>query len=134
MPGAAPPDAPRLLALGVATVDVERAAGSFGGLVEWLPDDVLLGARVARSAEPRVVLLEPATEGRLAATLARAGEGPAALYLEVASQQLGMAIARLGARGATTVAGAGPLGSQLLVRAGPPWGPHLVLVGRPRVG
>jgi hypothetical protein len=123
-----------LVAVGVATVDLERAARSFGGLVEWLPDDALLGASAARPTEPRVVLLEPATEGRLAATLARAGEGPAAVYLEVAASRLGEAVERLREAGTRTAAGAGPWGPQLLVRAGPPWGPHLVLVGRPDVG
>ncbi len=123
-----PPEVPRLLAVGIATVDLERAAGDLGGLVERLANDELLGARAARPAEPRVLVLEPATEGRLAATLARAGEGPAAVYLEVAAQRLDEVAGRLRERGATAVAGAGPLGRQLLVRAGPPWGPHLLLV------
>lgn len=134
MPAVDLSDAPRLLALGVATVDAERAAESLGGLVAWLPDDQLLGARAARPAEPGMILLEPAIEGRLAATLARASEGPAAFYVEVSTRRLGPVTALLRERGAPTVAGAGPLGPQLLVRAGPSWGPHLVLVGRSRVG
>ncbi len=35
-----------------------------------------------KSASLPLVLLEPATEGRVAAALARLGEGPVALYLD----------------------------------------------------
>lgn len=124
-------DGPRLLAVGFATVDLERAAAALGGLVELLPDDELLGARAARVGDPRAVVLEPSREGRLAAALARAGEGPAALYLGLASAPLAAAVARLRARGATVVAGHGPLGPQRLVRSIPPSAPHLVLVAVP---
>lgn len=124
-------DAPRLLALGLATVDLERAADALGGLVERLPDDRLLGARAARPAEPGILLLEPATEGRLAAALARRGEGPAAVYLEVDERRLAEVAARLREQGETMTEGAGPFGRQHLVRGGPPWGPGLVLVAGP---
>jgi hypothetical protein len=128
------PGAPRLLAVGIATIDLDRAAAAFGGLVERLPDDELLGARAARPVAPLIALLEPATEGRMAATLARAGEGPAALYLAIPPHRLGAVAARVRRVGASAVAGNGPLGPQLLVRGGPAWGPHLLLVARPEVG
>jgi hypothetical protein len=118
----------RLLAVGLATVDLERAAAALGGLVERLPDDALLGARAGRVGDPRIVLLEPATEGRLAASLARVGEGPVAIYLAVADAGTRNPAAAPASRPETTVAGPGPLGPQALVRAGPPWGPHLLLV------
>ncbi len=121
---------PRLVAVGVATVDLERAAGALGGLAARLPDDELLGAAAGLTTAPRIVLLEPATEGRLAATLARAGEGPAALYLEIAAPRLAEVEERLRECGGTTTAGSGPHGPQHLVRGGPPWGPHLLLVVR----
>ena len=91
----APPELPPLLLAGVgwATVELDRAEAE---LAEWLageapdpaPDDV--GADPRRAGAPgeaadglpgaELVLLEPTTEGRLAASLARDGEGPCALY------------------------------------------------------
>jgi hypothetical protein len=53
------------------------------------------------------VVLEPDTEGRLAASLARFGEGVAVIYL-----------------------GDGPPGPGTLVRGGLPWGPHVILLGQ----
>lgn len=80
------PDGPRLLGVGWATVDLDRTLagiarpeGSFGPLVA---DDVL-GAR-GRTIDVGAIalaILEPSTEGRLAAALARRGEGIACLYL-----------------------------------------------------
>ncbi len=79
-----------LVAIGWATVELDRWA-SFAPAPA--ADDTLLGARcaivadaAALSASPAassvpVALLEPSTEGRLAAFLARHGEGPAVLYL-----------------------------------------------------
>lgn len=90
-------EAPLILAgLGWATVELERAEtelgpwlavpdpGDPGGAVDG--EDRYLGARarVRRSSGlpgTHLVLLEPATEGRLAASLARDGEGPCAIYL-----------------------------------------------------
>lgn len=81
---------PRLVGLGWATVDPERLAREFGR--ELVGDGLLvppLGAVSFRLAAPEdrpggiaLVLLEPTTEGRMAAALARNGEGPVALYLE----------------------------------------------------
>jgi hypothetical protein len=81
-----PSEALRLVALGWATVEAERAAAEFGkDLVEEAREDAILGARghtLSTSGPLRLILLEPQTEGRLAAALARHGEGPVALYLE----------------------------------------------------
>lgn len=76
---------PTLGALGWATVDAERLAAALGKpLGDEGHVDPALGATgfSVRSASLPVVLLEPATEGRIAAALARLGEGPVALYLE----------------------------------------------------
>jgi hypothetical protein len=74
-----------VIALGIATVDRERAAADLADLTfHPAPDDALLGARglVAPLPSGRIlVLLEPAGEGRLTAFLARHGEGLAAAYL-----------------------------------------------------
>lgn len=118
-----------LLAVGVATVDLERPAATFPSPAAALPDDELLGARAA-AGDPRVVLLEPATEGRLAASLARLGEGPAAFYLEVGPAALAAIRERLVALGERPRAGNGPFGPQLLASTRHPWGPHLLLVAR----
>ncbi|MFN8521120.1 MAG: hypothetical protein U0667_17420 [Chloroflexota bacterium] len=75
---------PRLLAVGWATVDLGRTLDDLG--VSHRPptvDEPLLGARGSRvDAGPvAVIVLEPSTEGRLAAALARRGEGVCALYV-----------------------------------------------------
>lgn len=85
-------DDARLAAIGWGTVETERAqrelAHVIGGSVDWdvLPRDALLGARAARARlepmrSPALLLLEPDTEGRLAASLARHGEGVVAAYV-----------------------------------------------------
>lgn len=131
----------RPIALGWATVELERAtvefaaelgipAGRFVGAAETFT----LGARcrVAREALAvglSLVLLEPATEGRLAATLARLGEGPAVVWLAVAD--LAAATAGLRVAGiATSVERAGPFGAERLLLDGPIHGPHRLLVER----
>jgi hypothetical protein len=132
--GAVPPErtdepgGPRLLGVAFATVDMERAGAAFEGLRGELPGDEILGARMARSGIAGVVLAEPRTEGRLAATLARQGEGPAALYVAVASGALDVVRAWLTAAGERPRRGVGPFGRQVLARSRPPWGPHLLLV------
>ncbi len=83
-----------LVAVGWATVDLDQAAIDLG---PWLapPDDPTVlpeGQEPHLGARTRVrtsvglpgtllVLLEPSTEGRVSATLARHGEGPCAIYL-----------------------------------------------------
>jgi hypothetical protein len=114
-------------AIGWATGELDRAEASlgaeFGSTFMPAARDALLGASVRRSASgrPGILLLEPDTEGRLAGALARHGEGPAALYLEVAS--LEQLPGRLSIR-----AGSGPLGPARLILGGQPWGPFVILV------
>jgi hypothetical protein len=147
-----------LAALGWATVDADRTSTaalddpSFS--FRSMPDDEHLGARVRGSLtqRPGTLVLEPATEGRLAATLARVGEGPVALYLVAgyrglerlaAAVQAGVGGARAAAARAAAgrvwpaVDGAGPaadgirpgpLGPSLLLPGGGAWGPHLLVV------
>ncbi|TMD30943.1 MAG: hypothetical protein E6I94_03820 [Chloroflexi bacterium] len=109
-----------LMAIGWATVDLERALVQAASTEpsEVVPDDELLGGRAVRvgGAVPATFVLEPFTEGRLAATLARVGEGPAVLYL-------GGDVRRWDAAPRP-----GPLGPAVLVPGGSAHGPHLVLV------
>jgi hypothetical protein len=117
-----------------ATVDVDRVVAEFGLPAEALPDDTLLGAvvRLVRppGAEP-IALLEPTTEARLAATLAKSGEGPAGQYI-LATDGLSSVIARATATGMSTKrADHGPFGPSALVLGGPATGPHLIIVERP---
>lgn len=114
------PDAARVVRSGAYHVGGADPAGAH---------DDLLGA-AARLIPSRdhgeIVLLEPATEGRLAAALARYGEGFVALYLIADTN----APARVRAAGFVLSApGMGPFGSQRLVVEGPRWGPFLVLAG-----
>jgi hypothetical protein len=133
----------RLAGLGWATVELDRAADELGMWLGEAPDpdapdaaDPLLGARArVRDAGglpgDAVLLLEPSTEGRLAAALARDGEGPAALYLRPAAG-LGAWAAAARPRGVTLSARrVGPLGGSVLVAGGPVAGPHLVIVDTP---
>ena len=126
-----------LAGIGWATVELDRAAvevaeafaGAGGPAPDWAPAprEVLLGASAwiagGDDGRPPIVLLEPDTEGRLAATLARFGEGVAALYLEVAEGQIADP-ARLGR------SSPGPLGPSRIVLARPAWGPHLIVIER----
>ncbi len=81
---------PRLAALGWATVDAGRAGVELGlwdvagSQTVDPPSEPALGARgsLVPLGWTTLVLLEPATEGRLAAALARNGEGPVVLYVE----------------------------------------------------
>ena len=120
-----------------ATVDRERARSAVGGIGEELPGDEHLGAWVTLLAhdaagEPPIALLEPSTEGRLAAWLARNGEGPAGRYVGIdgagAFDGLASRSAALGL-GVTPVAG-GPFGPSRLVIGQSRSAPNLVLVDR----
>jgi hypothetical protein len=118
---------------GWGTVDLDRAleAVAAGETARPAPDDELLGAfcrLVERDgAADALVVLEPSTEGLLAATLARHGEGPAVTYLVVDDDPA----ARLRAAGLSLSREAGtPLGRGRLVLGGDRWGPHLVAVRR----
>jgi hypothetical protein len=115
---------PSLAALGWATVDVARVHATS---LEQLPDEVALGARAwmrpaaprGSIAEPATIFLEPATEGLLAAALARHGEAPACLWVRGARPLAGTAV-----RSATD----GPLGRARLLAPRSPFGPFVLLL------
>jgi hypothetical protein len=117
-----------------ATVDLERSVAEHGLDAAALTAiaDSLLGARVVvvvvRSDPLRTLAIaEPNTEGRLAATLARHGEGTAGRYLEVAG---GLAAARAQAMSAGIELSRvedGPFGPAMLVLTRAVTGPHLIL-------
>jgi len=127
---ALPTGASRLHAIGWATVDLDRAveelAGELGISIAALgeaPGSPALGARcrVAVGALPHglsLAVLEPRTEGRLAASLARFGEGPAAVWY-VALEDGGAG---------TSPARPGPFGPERLVPGDPVHGPHRLLI------
>jgi hypothetical protein len=127
-----------VLGLGWATVDTERSATGFVKALD-LPEtatsvdrDRLVGAYAHQLVDERfpggrLVILEPSTEGRLAATLARDGEGPAVLYLG-AFDGLDAWIAHARTMGVViSRAEDGPLGRSVLILGGAPSGPHLVV-------
>ncbi len=122
----------RPVAVGWATVDLDRATRELRDLGPFsdAPFDRLLGATarigltrppVSGATVPPVVLLEPSTEGRLAATLARRGEGWAVLYATVLHPigshpgEAGLILERLAAAGLTLRRGSGPFGAAVLV-------------------
>jgi hypothetical protein len=125
---------PVIVARGWATVDLERAAGELAATLaasstfEVAAASTLLGARCVRgtAADGRglIVLLEPDREGRIAAFLARHGEGWAATWLaEPVSPEEA-------ARGAALP---GPLGTERL-EPGPVRGPFRLLVRPATIG
>ena len=134
---------PTLEVRGWATVELDRAErellGSAGPASEAAPSvaaagappltDTILGAHARRLQLPGgdelVVLLEPSTEGRLAAALARHGEGYLVRYL--LARAGAPALARAGGF-QLTAAARGPLGEECLVLGGPREGPFIVLV------
>jgi hypothetical protein len=130
------------VAVGWATVELDRAASELtaelglpAGAFSPAAADAALGARcrVAPGAiagpggDLALVLLEPSTEGRLAATLARSGEGPAAAWFTTDDETRASAALR---DGGIVVAAPrdGPLGPARLILAGPVHGPHRFLV------
>ena len=136
----------RTLAVIWATVELERARAELtnlepastgsaaADLAAIAIEDPLLGARVvvlpAAGDGVPVALAEPSTEGRLAATLARHGEGPAGRYVLAPA---GLATVRsLAAAAGIPISGPaiGPFGRSVLVLAGRVAGPHLILAGR----
>jgi len=113
-----------------ATVDVERTLADRGVEASELGNDPFLGARVvvpAGGGEDPVAIAEPTTEGRLAATLARHGEGVVGRYVAVADGLAGAAARAADRRIAVTRIEAGPFGRSMLVLLGPVTGPHLIL-------
>ena len=125
-----------LVGIGIATVDIERFAAERDWRMAAAMDDTLLGATAAvtsgakedmPAATPSIVLLEPNTEGRIAASLARHGEGPAVVYLWPESG-IDDARAEVGRRGyRPTPIATGPFGRAFAIGGGA-WGPHLVVV------
>lgn len=85
----------RVVGVGWATVEADRAFGELGSILDgaagWVAveRDALLGASrwrrepsvAAAEGGPALFVLEPDTEGRLAAFLARFGEGVGVVYL-----------------------------------------------------
>jgi hypothetical protein len=123
------------IAIGWATVDLDRARREMaprlvdGTQFEAAPDSEQLGARclvgeLRQPADARwLVLLEPATEGRLAASLARHGEGFRATW-ETTVDDADLA----GHRRRASVRRPGPLGPERLVAGGPVHGPYRLLL------
>lgn len=121
------------IALGWATVELDRVEAAFAAscpgavtaAVELAVDE-LLGAyvrllRPGIAGLPALVLLEPSTEGRLAATLARHGEGPAAIWLADLTTDPSAAVRR-------SIPAPGPFGTEVLLLDGPVHGPHRLVV------
>jgi hypothetical protein len=122
----------RAIARGWATVDTERAIRELAGLLrtgaafEPVPRSALLGARCVRgpaattiaSTPEWVVLLEPDTEGLVAAFLARHGEGWAATWLA----------GDIGHVSQGPEGDLGPLGPETLEPGGPRRGPYRLRV------
>lgn len=136
-----------VIAVGWATVELDRAAEAFapllapGSVFAPAADCLALGARcrIAHSAvelpmpgvrDPlggssrTVVLLEPSTEGRLAAYLARHDEGWCATWI---ADDTADATDRTHAAGWPSVS-IGPLGPERLAPGSPPGGPYRFLV------
>lgn len=109
----------------------DRAGDPADPMVGRVAEDPLLGARVvivAVGGGGRAAVAEPSTEGRLAATLARHGEGPAGHYVR-APVSLATVRQRAAAAGLSiSRAVTGPFGTEILVLGGPNDGPHLILV------
>jgi hypothetical protein len=129
---------PRVIAELWATVDADRALRDLGRSAERLADDPLLGAsiRVVRdetdaAAALAIALAEPATEGLLAATLARFGEGPAGRYIDATDGLAAVVRRAAAAQIPLSRPAGGPFGRSMLILAGPAAGPHLILVERP---
>ena len=130
---------PRVLAEILATVESERALAELGVAADEIPNlvataalDPLLGARVIilppqAAGEPSIALAEPSTEGRVAATLARHGEGRIGRYV-ASPVTLDDVRARAATAGIPISRPAdGPFGREILVLDGPVTGPHLIL-------
>lgn len=117
------PTGAEAIGIAVATVELERAAREWESVGPFVPgvDDGWLGARslVAAPGPLRLILLEPSTEGRLAAALARHGEGAVALYLRAPAPAPAATDASLRPT---------PLGPARLATPERRYGPHLLLI------
>ena len=124
-----------LLATGIATLDLDHAEAELrrsGDVLEITDcDDELLGARcrvVVTNDGDRLVLLEPSTEGRLAAALARFGPQRVVDYAELVPRDADVAAVAARAGIPLSAAADGPFGRQRLVLGGPRWGPFVLVV------
>ena len=114
------------------TVDVDRTVADRGLTPEPLPNDDVLGGQGVIVREPDgvpVAILEPSTEGPLAESLARHGEGDAGVYVVppggiMEARAVGLTLSR---------EAQGPFGRSALVRmqAGSQTAPFTVIVERP---
>ena len=118
--------AQRVVGRGWATVEMDRANAELSHLVGWggfdpVERSALLGARCRRARAldttegEWIVLLEPDTEGRLAAFLARHGEGWAATWEDAADGEL--AGSRRGPLGPETLRPDQPVSGPFRLRA-----------------
>jgi hypothetical protein len=129
----------------VATVELERVLADLG----WAADAIrtaLAGARrdphlgasvvlVEGATEGRLAFAEPTTEGRLAATLARHGEGPCGRYLGFPDPSPPDALDAFRRRAAAdgvpiSRVEDGPFGPSVLLLSGAVTGPHLIVAER----
>jgi hypothetical protein len=126
--GIEPAAASSVLAVGWATVELDRAARELGSAfgLDFVDavGSIHLGCACRRSVAMvegvHVVLLEPTTEGRLAVTLARHGEGLAAAWFRAPWEPM--------AQRRSSAARPGPVGAERRVLGGPVSGPHHLLV------
>jgi hypothetical protein len=118
---------------GWATVDTDRLERELRPRRSWdLPDDPHLGARcrllASEPGRPEIVLLEPVTEGLVAASLARFGEGAVVVYVVVPAARFRDLGRDLRASGLILSGESpGPFGRQHLVSGAPRWGAHLLI-------
>jgi hypothetical protein len=129
------------LAIGWATVELERAARELaarlpaGAAFVGAAPSIVLGARclvasASHPGDPRLVLLEPSTEGRLAAALARHGEG----WIVTWSAPPAPAAATAARGGAMITWRRGPLGDEALEPDAPAQGPYRVWLAAATIG
>ena len=121
---------PRLLAEIHGTVELERALRERGerpSRAAEAVDDPLLGARVLVLGHG-LVLAEPSTEGRLAASLARHDEGLHGRYLEAPASLAEVARRAAAAGIALSRPADGPFGPEVLVLGSRIGDRHVILV------
>jgi hypothetical protein len=143
-----PDGAGRLVAVGWATVETDRAVDELADALgiaptsfQAAPPSAALGASclvldVPLPGDVALAVLEPATEGRIAAGLARWDEGPLVAWYAAAepeSEPDGIGPARVAGASATSTASGrvGPFGPERLVVGDPLTGPHRLLVDGP---
>jgi hypothetical protein len=130
-PARLPPGATRVLAVGWATVELERAVPQLAGILGTtdaafveVAGSTALGARCLAAGgllddDVLLAVVEPSTEGRLAAALARWDEGPVVAWYAIAAESVAPG---------TGIALPGPFGPEWVVRGDPLTGPHRLLV------